>query len=160
MTIAGLPLHFLVIHFAVVFTPLATLAVIAFAVLPSWRWLTRWTAATLTVISTVCVFVARLSGRSYLSSRPELLQIPGVATHQSRGNLLLWLVLGFLVVTLVGVWSLGGSTALASGKGAWESKLPALEKVLPVVLVIASLIVLVWVILTGDAGARAVWGIH
>jgi hypothetical protein len=32
-----------------------------------------------------------------------------------------------------------------------------LDKVLPVVVVLAALLVLVWVFLTGDAGTRAVW---
>jgi hypothetical protein len=34
----------------------------------------------------------------------------------------------------------------------------ALDKVLPAVLVLAAVVVLVWVVLTGDAGSRAVWG--
>jgi hypothetical protein len=33
-----------------------------------------------------------------------------------------------------------------------------LDTVLPVVLVVGAVVVLVWVVLTGDAGARAVWG--
>jgi len=156
MEISGLPLHFLVIHVAVVFTPLAALSVIAFAVLPSWRWLTRWPAAVLTVIAAVSVLVAKLSGQAFLKSQPTL--TPLVATHQSRGNQLVWLMLGFLVLTAVGVWALGGPTGLASGRGEWASRSPALDRALPIVLVLASLLVLVWVFLTGDAGARAVWG--
>jgi len=156
MRVAGLPLHFLVVHLAVVFTPLAALFVAAFALLPAWRWLTRWPAAALAVISAVSVYVAKLSGTAYLNTRPEL--APIVATHQSRGNLLVWLVLAFLVLTLVGVWALPGASGLVSGRGARESRAPALDRVLPSVLVVAAVVVLVWVVLTGDAGARAVWG--
>jgi len=59
---------------------------------------------------------------------------------------------------VLAAWSLAGSTALASGRGARESRIPALEKVLPVLLVLAAVGVLVLVVLTGDAGSRAVWG--
>jgi hypothetical protein len=41
MTVAGLRLHPLVVHAAVVFTPLSALLVVGFAVLPRWPWLTR-----------------------------------------------------------------------------------------------------------------------
>jgi hypothetical protein len=46
MTFAGLPLHPLVVHAAVVLTPLAALLVVGSAVLP--RWLTRWPAGAAT----------------------------------------------------------------------------------------------------------------
>jgi hypothetical protein len=48
MTFAGLPLHPLVVHAAVVLTPLAALLVVGSAVLPRWRWLTRWPAGAAT----------------------------------------------------------------------------------------------------------------
>jgi hypothetical protein len=53
---------------------------------------------------------------------------------------------------------LGGSSPFPSGKGARESALPAADLVLAVILVLTAVAVLVQVILTGDAGARAVWG--
>ena len=64
----------------------------------------------------------------------------------------------FTVLTLVGTWALGGSSALADGRGARESRAAALDRVLPALLVLGAVAVLVWVVLTGDAGARAVWG--
>ena len=45
MEIAGLPLHPLVVHAAVVLIPLTALLAVAFAVLPRWRWLVRWPTA-------------------------------------------------------------------------------------------------------------------
>ena len=156
MEIAGLPLHPLVVHAAVVFTPLAALAVIAFAVLPKHRWLTRWPAALAALVAFGSVWAARLSGQSMLDANPDLAQL--VATHQDRGVLLSWAIIVFLLVTLVGVWSLGGPSALATGRGAMESKVASLDKVLPALLVLASLGVLIGVVLTGDAGSRAVWG--
>ena len=157
MEFAGLPLHFLVVHTAVVFTPLAALAAGAFAVLPKWRWLSRWPTAVIVVIAFGSVWTARLSGASFLDTRPELRQL--VVTHEARGELLSYLMIGFLIVTLVAAWALGGTSALASGKGARESVMAtAPEKVLSAVLVLTALAALVQVVLTGDAGTRAVWG--
>ena len=64
MEIFGLPVHVLVVHGAVVLTPLAALATIAFAVLPKWRYLTRWPAVALAVAATCALWAARLSGPS------------------------------------------------------------------------------------------------
>jgi hypothetical protein len=156
MTIVGLPLHPLVVHAAVVFTPLAAMLVIAFAVLPNWRWLTRWTATGTTFLALASVYVAKVSGLSLLKSRPYLREL--VATHEHRGKILFLLMIGFMVITAVGAWTLGGPSGLASGRGARESKVAVLDKVMPVLLVAAALAVLVSVALTGDAGARSVWG--
>ena len=156
MEIAGLPLHPLVVHAAVVLTPLAVLLVIAFAVLPRHRWATRWPAAAATLAALASVWVARLSGVSLRDSRPELARL--VESHAQRGAQLSLLVTALAILTAVSVWSLGGSSALASGRFARESRVPALDKVLPALLVLSGLAVLVSVVLVGDSGARAVWG--
>ena len=156
MEIAGLPLHPLVVHAAVVLTPMAALLVVALAIWPRHRWSTRWPAAVLTGLALVSVWVSRFSGKSLLESRPELEQL--VRTHEERGELLSLLMVAFAVLTAVGVFSLGGPSPLVSGRGARSSRVAALDKVLPAVLVLAAVVVLVWVVLTGDAGSRAVWG--
>lgn len=156
MEIAGLPLHPLVVHAAVVFTPLAVVSAVVFAVVPRWRYLTRWPTAALTLTALAAVWVARVSGRSLLASRPEL--APLVRVHQQRGTQLSLLIILFAVVVLVGVWGLGGRSGLADGRGARETRVAVLDKLLPAVVVVVSLVVLVWCVLTGDAGARAIWG--
>lgn len=156
MEIGGLPLHPLVVHAAVVFVPLAVLAVIGFAGWQRHRWLTRWPAVILVVVATGSVWVSRLSGNALLESRPELERI--IQTHQDRGTLLSILVIVLLLLTLAGAWSLGGPSALASGRGAKASRVPMLDTVLPTVLVIFALVVLASAVLTGDSGSRAVWG--
>ncbi|HET6625323.1 MAG TPA: DUF2231 domain-containing protein [Nocardioidaceae bacterium] len=156
MEIGGLPLHPLVVHAAVVLAPLAALVAIVFAVVPRWRWLTRWPAVVTALIAAGSVFAARLSGEDLLDARPEL--APLVAVHEDRGELLLWVTLGFAVVVLVAAWMLGGSTPLPNGRGARTSAVPIVDTVLAVLLVLAALAVLVQVVLTGDAGSRAVWG--
>jgi hypothetical protein len=156
MEFAGLPFHFLILHAAVVFTPLAGTSAIAFAVLPRWRYLTRWPTAALTLIALVCVWLSRISGQAYLSENPQL--APLVQTHMSRGVTLSLLMILFTVVVAVGVWGLGGRSGFASGSGAVRTRVAAFDKLLPAALIVTSLLVLVWVFLTGDAGARAVWG--
>jgi hypothetical protein len=156
MEIAGLPLHPLVVHAAVTIIPLSALVAIAFVVLPGWRWLSRWPTAALAVGAVAVAWVARLSGASLLDSRPELERL--VADHQDRGELLSLVSIPFAVVVVLAAWSMAGTTALASGRGAQESRVPALEKVMPPLVILASLAVLVLVVLAGDSGSRAVWG--
>jgi hypothetical protein len=156
MEIAGLPLHALVIHAAVVFTPLAVLVAVVFAVAPRWRYLTRWPAAALTLIALASVWLARLSGNALLDDRPELAAL--VRTHEERGDLLSLLMILFAVVMAVAVWGVAGPSGLVSGRGARVAQVAVLDKVMPAVVVLTALLVLVWVLLTGDAGSRAVWG--
>jgi hypothetical protein len=156
MNIAGLPLHPLVVHAAVVFTPLAVLLALGFALRPRWRYLLRWPLAVTTVLAVVTVWVSRLSGDSLLDAKPELRQL--LHTHEERGEQLSLLMILFTVVVAVAVWGLGGESGLTSGAGARETRVAALDKALPILLVAAALLVLVWVVLTGDAGSRAVWG--
>ncbi len=156
MEFAGLPFHFIVLHAAVVFGPLTAMAAIAFAFLPRWRYLTRWPTAVLTLTTFVSVWLSRVSGQSYLSSNPGLADL--VRTHQERGELLSWLTTLFAVVMALAVWGLGGPSGFRSGVGAQRSRSAALDKALPVAVGITAVLMLVWVILTGDAGARAAWG--
>ena len=156
MEIAGLPLHPLVVHAAVTLIPLSALLAIAFVVLPRWRWLSRWPTAALAVAAVAVAWVARLSGASLLEARPELERL--VAEHQSRGQLLSLIAIPFAVIVVLAAWSMAGTSALASGRGAQESRIPSLETLLAVLVVLASLTMLVLVVLAGDSGSRAVWG--
>src|SRR5512145_515321 len=148
MEITGLPLHPLVVHAAVTLIPLSAVGAVALAVVPRWRWLTRWPAA-------VVAWVARLSGGALLEDRPGLLEVEAlrdqIERHRGLGELLSLTMLPFALLVLLAAWSLAGPTALASGRGARESRIPALEKVLPVLLVLGGLGVLVLVVLAGDA---------
>ena len=156
MEIAGLPFHALILHAAVVLAPLAALLAIAYALLPRWRYLTRWPTVVMAVVALVTVWMSRLSGQSLLDSRPEL--APLVREHQERGELLSLLTILFTVVVVVAFWGLGGPSGFSSGSGARTMRSAAIDRKLSLAVVGTSLLVLVWVFLTGDAGARAVWG--
>lgn len=150
----GLPVHVLVIHAVVVFVPLTVLVGIVFAVVPKWRWVLRWPLAVGAVIATGATWTARLSGQAFFD---RLGEPANVETHASLGLLLSWVMLGFLVVALVASYALTGPNPI---RGAIEREGPAraIQLVVAIVLVAASLAAGVQVIRTGDAGARAAWG--
>jgi MFS family permease len=153
MEINGVPLHPLVVHAVVVLGPLAALTGLAYAAVPRWRWLLRWPLVALAVVVGVVAWVAVASGEDLLKARPEL--APIVEVHMERGELLRNVALGYVLVSAFAAWALGGASALASGKGARETRLGV-----PVALVLAATAVglLVMLFLAGDSGARAVWG--
>lgn len=161
MEIGGLPLHPLVVHAAVVLTPAAAVLAVVYAVRARWRWLTRWPTVLTTVAALATLLVAKRSGESLLSSRAYLLQSKVIAervhTHQALGNELVAVMAVFTVLVLVAAWTLGGPSAVVSGWGERESRTVALDRVVSAVLVLGALVVLVWAVRTGDAGARAVW---
>ena len=155
MEIAGLPLHPLVVHAAVVLIPLTALLAIVFGVLPRWRWLTRWPTAAASLVCVGIAFLATTSGRSLEQDR-SLQRL--VHVHQERGEQLANLTIVLAVVVVAAAAALPGPSGLASGRGAVARRVAYADKVLPVLVVVAALVVLVQVFLTGDSGARAVWG--
>jgi uncharacterized membrane protein len=144
MEINGLPLHPLVVHAAVVFGPLAALAALVYALVPTWRDRMRLPMAAVSLIAGLAIVGAYFTGNDFLDSKPELNQLAAVDTHASRGKITLWVGLGFSVVALASAW-------LHERRGPVRVGLQAL-------LVVAALATLVMVVLTGDSGSRAVWG--
>ena len=155
MELNGVPLHPLVVHAVVVLGPLAALTGVAYAAVPRWRWLLRWPLVVLAVVTALSAYLATLSGHELLEARPQLEQL--VEEHEGRGELLRNVALGYAVVAAVAAWALGGVSALASGRGALESR-GVVGTLAGVVLVLGALAMLVTLFLAGDSGARAVWG--
>jgi uncharacterized membrane protein len=143
MEINGLPLHPLVVHAAVVFGPLAALAALVFLV-PRWRTQVRWPMLVLAVIATGAIVAAYFTGVNFLDHKPELKSSPQVQTHKNRGGQLLWVGIGFGVVALVAGWV--------------NARSAAVRVLLDVLLGVGAVVMLVFVFITGEAGARAVWG--
>src|SRR4051812_10782539 len=114
MTFNGLPLHPLIVHVVVVFAPLAGIGGILYAVQPAWRWWLRWPFVTSAVIAAGAGVIAAQSGYS-LEHMRHLEQLASVRTHQHRGSILRWLMLGFLVPTALAAWYLGGGSPVTSG---------------------------------------------
>ena len=157
MTFNGLPLHPLIVHVVVVFAPLAGLAGILYAAMPRWRWWLRWPMVGCAVIAAGAGVLAAYSGFS-LEHQRHLQQLASVRTHQHRGSILRWLLLAFLVPAGLAAWALGGPSAVTTGWGSREGRTGAVAVGVQVLLVASSLFLLYWVFLTGDSGARAIWG--
>ena len=155
--IRGLPLHPLIVHVVVVFAPLAALGGVLYAVVPRWRWGLRWPLVACAVIAAVSGVIAVQSGLQ-LETQRQLQTLPELAVHAHRGRILRWILLAFLVPVALGAAFLGGPSALASGAGARQGRTGVVAIVLQVLLVAGAVAVLVSCLMTGDAGARAVWG--
>ena len=152
MSINGLPLHPLVVHAAVVFAPLAALAVVA-SVVPSWRWAMRWPALVSAALAAGSVQLAAMTGDSlkHQVGRSALIE-----THEMWAGRLQVATWVLAALTLVAFWSLPHVTRVAGGRDK-STRVGVLERPLKVLLPLAAVAVLVLVVLTGDAGARAVW---
>lgn len=148
MEINGLPLHPLAVHGAVVLTPLAALLALA-SLLPRWRERLRWPAVAGALIAVGAVVVAYLSGDSFREANaffndPALPTTAKIDDHEDLGWLLLWWTVGFGVV--------------AVGNGVLHPRATWARWLLGLLLAVAAVAVLVLVVLTGDSGAKAVWG--
>ena len=137
-TIAGLPIHPLVVHFAVVLLPLATLGVILTIFFPKLRARYLGLSVLGVFFGTGAAFVAKESGEA-LSERIGL-----PARHADLGSKLFITSALFLLLTL-----------------AWYqlNKKKSLERrhLLGVVTSVAGLAVVGLSVITGHTGAEAVW---
>jgi hypothetical protein len=154
MEFNGLPLHPLVVHATVVLVPLAAVGAILYAV-PKWRWLLRWPNLLVNLAAAVLVQVSVMSGKNLEETRH--LESAQLHTHAEWADKLRIAMFVLAVIVMLAFWALGYVTRLAGGADR-EARVPALEKPLMVLLPVAAVAVLVLVFLTGDAGARAVWG--
>lgn len=137
-TIAGLPIHPLVVHFAVVLLPLATLGVMATIYLPRLRKNYLPLSAFGVLVGTLATFVAKQSGEA-LAERVGLPQ-----RHSDLGTYLL--ITSVLLTLLTFLLYRQTKKASATGIGA-----------LGVVTSAVGALVVVLSILTGHTGAEAVW---
>ena len=137
-TIAGLPVHPLVVHFAVVLLPLATVGVILNILIPKLR--SRYLGLSVlgVFLGTGAAFVAKQSGEA-LSERIGL-----PARHADLGTKLFITSALFLLLTL-GWYQLNRKKTLER------------THVLGVVTSIAGLAVVGLSVITGHTGAEAVW---
>ena len=148
MEINGLPLHVLVIHAAVVFGPLAGVAGLLYAAVPGWRGWLRWPLVVVAAIAAGVMWVAVLSGQDFVKdarfATAEGEFAGKLALHEERGELLRWFASGFAVVAFASAW--------------WHTRRGAVGVLLNVALAALAVLTAVWTVLTGDAGAQAVWG--
>jgi len=147
VTINGIPIHPLVVHAAVVLAPIAALLAVAYVV-PKWRDGLRWPLAVVAVVAAVCVWFAAYTGgqledtmRVSMNASPHLAH--AIHHHEDLAGKL-----------QASTWVLA-----ALGLGAWflHTRPGLLRNGVLVLLPLGGVAALVLAVLTGDAGAQAVW---
>ncbi|HEU4331899.1 MAG TPA: DUF2231 domain-containing protein [Lapillicoccus sp.] len=138
-TITGLPLHPLVIHGVVVGIPLMAIITIVVAVRKNLRERYSWWVAGANFLLFLLTLVAKQSGEALQQARGGQIALE----HGQLGAVMPWFV---LILT-------GTSAAVAA-----TSRNRALGPIAVVAAIVASGLSVWWVIRTGDAGARSVWG--
>ncbi|HWB35619.1 MAG TPA: hypothetical protein VHA75_06300 [Rugosimonospora sp.] len=150
--IGGLPAHPLIVHAAVVFVPLLVLLTLGYALLPKLRSRLDWATAALAVLAPLTVFLARESGKRFEVNLYGN-NIPAQVTkHFNYGTKLFVfvLILGGLALLMV---------VIQEGRRRGRFTVPG--PIALVVTVLAALSVVpagIYVYLTGESGAHAVWG--
>jgi hypothetical protein len=157
MEFNGLPLHPLIIHVVVVFAPLAGIGGLLYAAVPKWRWWLRWPLVASAVIAAVAGIIAVQSGQD-LENQRHLQTLPELATHSARGRFLRWVMLAFLVPTALAASQLGGPSPVSTDGKTRDGRTGVVAWAIQLLLVAGAITVLVCVFLTGDSGAKSVWG--
>ncbi|WP_440104426.1 hypothetical protein [Streptosporangium sp. H16] len=148
--ILGLPIHPLIVHAAVVLTPLLAVLAAAYALAPRTRPVLTWAVVGLAPVVPVSVFAARQSGEALEEGR--FASVEGrlgerIAEHAGFATPLLLVTLALGVVSLALVHVTRGDRF---GRPAGLA-VSALTVVLAVVA-------LYYVVRSGHSGAVAVWG--
>jgi uncharacterized membrane protein len=144
MEFNGLPLHALVVHAAVIFGPLSALAGLLYALVPRWRDVLRWPLVAVVAVALVAIWVAFLSGEeleeanTYGGPLAEL-----VETHEERAGVLRISMTVFAVLSFLAAW--------------WHTRSGPVRAVMSGLVAVSAAVTLVYVVLTGDAGAQIAW---
>ena len=150
----GIPAHPLIIHAAVVFIPLLCLGSVVYALVPRYRGKIGWAVLALAVISPIAAWFAKASGENL---RDRLVAagfsqeiLDKVNQHQSYGDRTWWFTLALGVVTLLMLFITSGS------RRAPHFPVGVMLAVSVVVIALA-VATAIYLFLTGDSGAHAVW---
>ncbi len=137
-SIAGLPLHPLVVHGVVVLLPLMAVLTVLVAVVRRWK-AGSWFVVAANAVVTVMAFVAKESGERLEGAIPES---DAIEKHAELGD----------VLPLFAVGVLAASVAVGLLRG--RSQLRWLGVALTV---LAGAAAITWTVLTGHSGSAAVW---
>jgi Predicted membrane protein (DUF2231) len=151
-TVSGLPLHPLIVHAVVVIGPLSALAAVGYALVPPWRSWLRWLVFLSALVTAASAFVARQSGE-FLESRVTGGQPPSgdLARHIELAGRLVYITWGWLV--LVAIFCL----IVPAGLRRRTSSRVGANVVSGVLLIAGAAVLVYFMVVTGDAGSRAVW---
>ena len=145
-TVGGLPLHPLVVHAVVVLIPLSALGAIAIALVPRWARPNGPLVTLGAVGASIMAYVAKLAGDNLQASLKTTGALEdAIANHGRLGLFTLYASIPFALLALVSlvlVYRNASTTA---------------QRISTALSAIAGIVALVLVVLTGEAGATAVW---
>ena len=142
--LAGLPLHPLLVHSAVILVPLVAIGALVMSYLPSFSRRHGKLILIVALAAQVSVFLAKISGETF----SEILD-KEVEKHAQLGEITPFVTLPMVALIYLR-WRMdraGSSTGSV-----------AIRRLTSVALVIASLVSLVVIFLVGHSGASSVWG--
>lgn len=143
MEILGLPLHSVLAIAAAVLAPVGCLVSLWYAVRPEHRDAWRFPMMIGATLATAAIFGAYVSGERMLTEHPELAIDPMVMAHQEYAARLVLPTAGFFIMATLTGWL--------------NPRTGALRLALPLLLSGFAVVVLVLVVLSGDADARSLW---
>jgi uncharacterized membrane protein len=147
-SVSGLPAHPLFVHAPVVLVPLATLLALACATWPRLRRRAGWAVAGAAAVGLIATQLAVSSGYRF----DELLEgAVDTSDHQALGETTRNLVAVFLVSAMATAWLDRPTGDPATGLRRWAVVAGV------VVTTLSSVMATVWMIRTGEEGARLVW---
>ena len=143
-TLAGLPLHPLLVHSAVALVPLVAIGALVMSYLPSFSRRHGRLILILAVVAQVSVFLAKMSGEAF----SEILN-KNVEKHAELGEIAPLATLPMVVLIYLR-WRMDRAGSSIGNA--------AVRRLTSIALVIASLVSLVVIFLVGHSGATSVWG--
>jgi hypothetical protein len=158
LEILGLPAHVLFLHAVVAFAPVAGLVGIVYALRPPWQRVLEWPVVILAVLAAALTVLTASAGEALEEALEEAGSSSSlIEAHAAQGDRLeivagVFAVVVILTVAATGPWITSRMKWLAPARDIrW------LVWVLRVLTVLAGLVLIYQVVVTGHSGAEAVW---
>ena len=142
--LAGLPLHPLLVHGAVVLVPLVAIGALVMSYLPSFSRRHGKIILGLAIIAQISVFLAKISGEAF-----EDILNKSVEKHAELGEIAPFVTIPMVVLIYLR-WRMDRSGSTFGSV--------VIRRLTSVALVVASLVSIVFIYLVGHSGAESVWG--
>jgi cytochrome b involved in lipid metabolism len=147
--VTEIPLHQLVVHFAVSLIPLSAIALVTIVFVPKWRGAFLWATLIGLAIGTGAAFISKESGQA-------LADVMGVPQEHSRwGDVLPWLSLLLLAVAIWWAWlsrhahKQDPMPTISIGSG--------MQMLAGVIAIVLSVLAFGLTVIVGHTGAQAAW---
>ena len=143
-SVAGLPLHPLVIHISIVLIPLVAIGALVMSYLPSFSRRYGKLILIIAIVAQASLFLAKVTGEAF----EEILD-KEMGRHAELGEIAPFITLPMVALIYLR-WRLDRSGATVGS--AWVRRLTS------VALIVAAIASIVVIVLVGHSGAESVWG--